>query len=584
MNTILEERDAAVAYLSDKDTLLFTHAELADLIDAFVDHLKCNRDVLVRTGRYRIDFGRSGWLHASLTNLYYTKLPSYGSNIRIGLAKEKDRLSLDSCGHHLPIDQYQANCYHVNTTGECREFKGIDTPECGFLETDSFSELDSSASQRIETNRADFFSLKLRVLSILRNAVANRDSLNLWADCLDVLTQTLTGEEAEFYLKMDRFYLGYDLMTGEILEETDLRPGGLTNLLEFIGYCEKEITIGTMHHSKEALAAANLAFRTEYGQNTWREKDANTGTYHLGSGSVAYRDYNDDTRSDRLDSILDRFIQMDLMEADFWTGFMSRVNGALQAEFRDEVTVQIKVRRKFLESFKPSVQSFAEIQKVNQEITGMLIPLSISPAATPEPQPDNVFRNEGEYWNLTFFEKTIHMERARGLDYLSYLLQHPNQEVTSIDLRFAFQSGTGMKLGFTETGPLLDEGMSVSDFGDAGEILDRQANDEYKKAIRDLQEELDEAERFNNPEQATQLREHIQMIEAQLSNAHGLGGRNRKAADVPDRARKAVSSAVSRSLSKIQNAHPSLGLHLKNSIKMGRICSYNPESPTNWDQ
>ena len=52
MNTILEERDAAVAYLSDKDTPLCTHAELADLIDAFVDHLQCNRDVLVRTGRY----------------------------------------------------------------------------------------------------------------------------------------------------------------------------------------------------------------------------------------------------------------------------------------------------------------------------------------------------------------------------------------------------------------------------------------------------------------------------------------------------------------------------------------------------
>jgi len=69
MNTILEECDAAVAYLSDKDTPLCTHAELADLIDAFVDHLQCNRDVLVRTGRYRIDFRRSEWLHASLTNL-----------------------------------------------------------------------------------------------------------------------------------------------------------------------------------------------------------------------------------------------------------------------------------------------------------------------------------------------------------------------------------------------------------------------------------------------------------------------------------------------------------------------------------
>ena len=57
---------------------------------------------------------------------------------------------------------------------------------------------------------------------------------------------------------MDRYYLGYDLMTGEILTESGLLHGGFTNLLEFIGYCKKEVTIGTMKHCKEALKTAGL--------------------------------------------------------------------------------------------------------------------------------------------------------------------------------------------------------------------------------------------------------------------------------------------------------------------------------------
>ena len=75
MATELEERDAAVHYLSDKDTPLFTLAELAELIEAFTIQFECNKDVLIRTGRYRIKFQRSPWLHASLSNLYYNKLP-----------------------------------------------------------------------------------------------------------------------------------------------------------------------------------------------------------------------------------------------------------------------------------------------------------------------------------------------------------------------------------------------------------------------------------------------------------------------------------------------------------------------------
>jgi len=130
---------------------------------------------------------------------------------------------------------------------------------------------------------------------------------------------------------------------------------------------------------------------------------------------------------------------------------------------------------------------------------------------------------------------------------------------------------------------MLDEGLSIGALGDAGEVLDQQATNEYRKAIEDFKEEYVEAEKFNDTERAAQLSEKIQFIEAQLTGAYGLGGRTRKAGDISDRARKAISVAVSRSLSRIGDAHPSLERHLRNSIKTGTFCSYCPDSPTPWD-
>jgi len=384
-------------------------------------------------------------------------------------------------------------------------------------------------------------------------------------------------------LKMDRYYLGYDLMTGEILTESGLLPGGFTNLLEFIGYCEKEITIGTMNHCKEALKTAGLAFRTEYGQNTWREKEANTPTFHRGTGTVEYSDYDGDARRDQLDLILEQFIQSDSTENDFWTEFRSRVNGALLEEFRDEVTFRTKVRRKFVEYFEPNVRAYSEFQKWNQETTGTLAALAVSAAASPESRSDNIFRKEGEYWNITFGGRTIRMKSALGLDHLSYLLRHPDQEVPVLDLGAAIKPGIDGNPGLITNGQMLDEGLSISDPGNAGEMLDQQAISEYKNAVEGLKEDLDEAEAFNDTDRAARLREQIQFLEDELLKAHGLGGRARKSADIPDRARKAVSLAIKRSISNIEKEHPSLGSHLRNSIKTGRICSYSPDSPTPWD-
>ena len=175
------------------------------------------------------------------------------------------------------------------------------------------------------------------------------------------------------------------------------------------------------------------------------------------------------------------------------------------------------------------------------------------------------------------------MKGARGLDYLSYLLQRPYQDVPALELRAAISPGSSVGRGSTGFGATLDESLSTSGFRDAGEVLDQQAIEEYKDAVLNLKEDLEEAEELNNSDRAAHLREQIKLFEHELLKAHGLGGRIRKAGDIPDRARKAISSALNRSLSKISSEDPSLGRHLRNSINMGRTCSYSPDSLTNWD-
>ena len=76
---------------------------------------------------------------------------------------------------------------------------------------------------------------------------------------------------------------------------------------------------------------------------------------------------------------------------------------------------------------------------------------------------------------------------------------------------------------------------------------------------------------FNNPDQATQLRDQIQRLEEEVLNAYRLGARARKAADVPDRARKAVSGALTRAIAKFEKASPTLGVHLRCPVMLASV-------------
>jgi tetratricopeptide (TPR) repeat protein/KaiC/GvpD/RAD55 family RecA-like ATPase len=190
------------------------------------------------------------------------------------------------------------------------------------------------------------------------------------------------------------------------------------------------------------------------------------------------------------------------------------------------------------------------------------------------PRP-NLFRREGEYWSISFEGQGFRLKDSKGLRYLAKLLARPESESYALDL---ITGGAGQppvaSLGPRER---VDAGLEVSDLGDAGEILDAKAKAAYRERLNELREELEEAERFNDPERAARAKEEMDFLVRELSAAVGLGGRDRKAASVAERARVNATRAIRAAMERIAEHSPALGKHLESSVKTGMFCSYKPD-------
>ena len=119
---------------------------------------------------------------------------------------------------------------------------------------------------------------------------------------------------------------------------------------------------------------------------------------------------------------------------------------------------------------------------------------------------------------------------------------------------------------------------------DVGPILDARAKAEYKSRLDDLRRDLEEAERFHDPDRALRSRNEIDALATQLAAAVGLGGQDRRVGSEAERARSAVTKRIKGSINQIGKAIPSLRIHLAVRVKTGYFCSYNPhpERPVAW--
>jgi len=191
---------------------------------------------------------------------------------------------------------------------------------------------------------------------------------------------------------------------------------------------------------------------------------------------------------------------------------------------------------------------------------------------------ESLFLRQNDYWIIRYHGHTAFLKSTRGLRCLAAMLRNPGREFHVRELLARPLDAS------TPASAVAVHGRVMGGLYAGVPALDVQAKAECKCRLNELRQELNEAERFNDPQRKTEAQNEVQAIADYLASAIGLGGRDRKTSSDAERARSAVTKCIKKAIQKISDAIPSLGYHLVARIKTGYYCSYNPhpERPANW--
>lgn len=171
-----------------------------------------------------------------------------------------------------------------------------------------------------------------------------------------------------------------------------------------------------------------------------------------------------------------------------------------------------------------------------------------------------VIRRQGRGWVVEANDRQAYVSDRVGMRYLAELLTNPFDPIPALVLAGA---------------------ASVHEAGASRQTMhDSKARRSYLARIRELSEELSDAEAASDLGRADMLRTELEILLDEVGTATGLGGRPRAFADDAERARTAVTKAIKRATDEIADVDPALGDHLRTTISTGTTCVYRPLSNT----
>jgi hypothetical protein len=171
-------------------------------------------------------------------------------------------------------------------------------------------------------------------------------------------------------------------------------------------------------------------------------------------------------------------------------------------------------------------------------------------AAVPAPpkagEPEVVMTRSGDRWRIAVAGEVATVADRVGLRYLAELVAAPERSIPALAL------------------VLAGEADIQSDTSDA--VLDARALAEVRARIERLRQ---------LPDPAPDDQDELEALTRELLRATGFGGRLRRFADAPERARTAVRKALKRAIDDVTAANPAVGHHLAGRIETGTVCCYH---------
>jgi hypothetical protein len=173
---------------------------------------------------------------------------------------------------------------------------------------------------------------------------------------------------------------------------------------------------------------------------------------------------------------------------------------------------------------------------------------------------------QGTVWRVRAGHIVVHVPDTRGMRYLAQLLDRPRRDITAVALLAGLDDASA--------GAAVPAGAQMSTGADA--ILDATAKAAYRRRIGQLDEEIDQAQSWHDPERLARLQDERDALVHEITAAFGLGGRPRRLGSQAERARLNVTRAIRTAIRNIAEQAPALGAHLDATVSTGARCRYDP--------
>ncbi len=516
---------------------VYTLDERGHLVREFIEHLNRNKEELLRTG-----------------------YPAANSRFR-----------------HPPLDSVLGDLYpdsfQLEDPAELRALlrfaPAVDSDD---WDVDRLNEL---YRRQLAEERRKVFDVKVAILRRLGQAVRERTATGLSQDCLRLVTRTLTPDEITFLLHTDRLYdtlaAGRQLSL-DMLKERGLLPGGLTALLDIVGWYEVEVQLRKYDRMRTILG--DLVELDTLGRPQLR-----VASYFAVLGQPA---------QSRLDAAIDVLLAPVPAEADPWK---TRISDFLATSLRDVVDLSVVVQERHAPAYAQYMRPLAEWARAHQETTGHPPQLALSGgmAGPGAGVGGNTFRKEGDFWTICYQGQVVYMADKGGWRYIAHLLRHEGQDIHALALEAAVRGNPDTAidehhrrmgadgLGAYGLSVARIDGRAARSEGDRTEYQRRQAQ------IKEHEEELAQAQANNDLEMAAGLEETIQLFKDNLTATFNKYGEERDPSSPTEKARKTISVAIKRSFKAIEGEHVALHKHLTRAIRTGTFFSYSPDTPTDWN-
>ena len=580
----------------------FTRPELIDITVDFISYQDKHRENIVKTGFPKLPFYKSQWFDWQLGTLYFVKLPidypffppEIGFShllLHFSLAynpkPERDFYSIyvkNPENVDINKDRYSKSfntqCYDVFFESVNRYDEGIFYDSNGKAVAEICNYRDAPfldffrGEQLVNVNllRGNLFDARLKILKSIRSSLHKEDVTDLWSDCLKILTDNILKEDIEWLKYADSvldihifpeddnpLHKFYNQLYGDIIPASHPyrfissfeNNSGLDDLISYIGWMEIELKTNIMSDTKNLLSKLPL--------------DNNLFSYYQIIDKPFLAQFNNiiDSFSDAYEQIVPEFDK-----------FYKRVYQAYETEFFEPPILKDFVRSKYIDDFNLAVTPFSESAATQLEAKGQvffaLINQEIKKAEFHEDEnkiepTKYVFKNMGDFWEVTYEGKTQSVKDTLGMHYIKHLLMKPNKDILAYELE---------RIGKNQW-ENVEHSM-------ADEIFDETTLQEIRGKLKDFNKSIAIAEEFKDEDKIRSLTDAKTKFMKDCSEGTKPGGGSRHFKSELKQVRDRVSKNIRTARDNIEDKHKQLGSHLKNSITSSDFCKYHPEELPPW--